>query len=220
MNFLQLVQRFHTEASMAGAAPSTVVGQTGEAARAVNWIETAYEDIQSSNPDWKFLREDFSFPTVSGTSVYPSTTETDLSSWITDDLRVYLAETDETELIYLAWPDFKVGCLFGSSRSQTGKPYMVSVNPDEALVLWPIPDAIYTVNGSYRKTAQAMTVDASVPILPAQFHMAIVWRALMFYGAFENAPEVYSHAINEYNRILSRMEINQLPEIVWGAPLA
>jgi len=205
---------------MAGAAPSTVVGQTGEAARAVNWIETAYEDIQSSNPDWKFLREDFSFPTVVGTSVYPSSTETDLLSWITDDLRVYLAETDETELIYLPWPDFKINCVFGSSRSQAGKPYMVSVNPDESLVLWPIPDAIYTVNGSYRKSMQAMAANTDIPILPAQFHMILVWRALMYYGAFENAPEVYSHGQYEYNRIMSRLEINQLPEIVWGAPLA
>ena len=84
--------------------------------------------------------------------------------------------------------------------------------------LWPIPDAVYTVNGEYYMDMQTMTLDADIPILP-DYHMAIVWKALMYYGAFEGAPEVYAHGQEQYEKLLSKLEINQLEKMTYGPPL-
>jgi len=50
--------------------------------------------------------------------------------------------------------------------------------------------------------------------------MAIVYRAMMYYAGYEAAPEVLSRGDFEYRRLYSRMEIDQLPTIVSGPPLA
>lgn len=223
MTFLELVQRLHSEASMTGSTPANVTGQTGETARSVKWVLSAYEDIQNIRYNWNFLREDFTFPTVSGTQTYAGATVglTDFGIWDTKDVRCYGATVnDEVELTFFPWSEFKKAYLFGSSRTSAGMPSTFSVNQDESIVLWPIPDAIYTVNGSYYKTAQTMTVSADIPILPARYHMAIVWRALMFYAAYEEAVAVYQHGDNEFNRVMYQMEKDQLPKFTWGSPLA
>jgi hypothetical protein len=50
--------------------------------------------------------------------------------------------------------------------------------------------------------------------------MIIVYRAMMYYAGYEAAPEVLARGDFEYRRLYSRMEIDQLPTIVSGAPLA
>ena len=70
MNFLELAQRLHTEAALAGTAPAAVTGQTGMNLKLVNWINTAYENIQELHDTWFFRRADFSFSTIAGTANY------------------------------------------------------------------------------------------------------------------------------------------------------
>ena len=86
--------------------------------------------------------------------------------------------------------------------------------------LWPIPDAVYTVNGEYVKqvTAQTLTNNTDIPVIPDQ-QLIIVWKALMYYGAFEGAPEVYAHGETQFNNALNKLEYNQLPKITYGPSL-
>jgi hypothetical protein len=49
--------------------------------------------------------------------------------------------------------------------------------------------------------------------------MVIVWKALMFYGAFEGAPEAYAHGEKEYRDAVAKLKLNQLPRTVYGSPL-
>ena len=65
MNFLDLAKRLRMEAGIAGTGPDTTVGQAGELGRIVTWIGEAYEDIQNKRNDWGFLRQGFSFNTLS-----------------------------------------------------------------------------------------------------------------------------------------------------------
>ena len=50
--------------------------------------------------------------------------------------------------------------------------------------------------------------------------MMIVYRAMMFYGGYESAPEVYQRGEAEFKRLMSRLDIDQLPTLVSGPPLA
>jgi hypothetical protein len=228
MTFLELVVRLHAEAGVAGTAPATVVGQTGILLKLVNWIVAANDDIQNLHPaGWKFLQTAFSFVTVADQRNY---TEAEagitvgVSEWKTDagSTRLYLLAADESYLVYYDWDLFRLTYKTGSARTVTGRPIVYTIKPDNTMELGAIPDAVYTVNGEYFKQAQTLdvTVDTNLSLIPSQYHMAIVYRALMFYGADKGAPDIYSHGNNEYKYLLGKLEKNQLPRIRYGAPLA
>jgi len=224
MTFLQLVQRLFKEAAMPGTTPTAVSGLSGNADRAVSWILSAYEDIQNLHHHWKFLTFDFSFTTTAATQTYTkaAVSLTELASWVIDDrdpIRIYSSESDESELVYMPWHDFRATYLFGTYRSESRRPEAFSVNNSESMVLGPIPDDTYTVNGQYRKRAQTMSATDDEPLIPQQYQMIIVWRALMMYAAYEEAQAVYDHGDNEYTRLLAKLELNQLPDMTWGNPL-
>ena len=218
MNRLQLSARLRQEAGISGTGPATTIGQTGEMGRVVDWIDTAYEEIQDKHPDWEFLRNDFTFQTIASTSTYlPSAVALpEHASWKQDSFRAYLTSTgtnDEMWLNYYPWDTFRDAFMFGSNRSTPGKPTEFSVRPNKAVELWPIPALIYSITGEYYKRPQVMSANADEPLFPREFHMAIVWKALMYYGTYENAPEAYTTGQNNYDRILRKLEVDQLPSI-------
>ena len=224
MNFLQLAQRLHTESGVQGATHTTVVGQTGMLLKLLNWISTANDDIQNLHPTgWKFLQKAFSFVTTATEQnyTYAEAGITYMGEWKTDDVRVYSAAADECELIYEPWDTFRLVYKMGTNRAQTNRPTVFSIMYDMSMELWPIPNDTFTINGEYWMAANTMVVaDASAPLFPSQYHMVIVWRALMYYAASVGANELYAHGYNEYSKILRRLEANQLPMMVYGRPLA
>lgn len=225
MNFLEICQRTRLEADITGSGPASVVGQSGELEKVVEWVLTAYDDIQNLYSTWRFLRTDFTFPTIVDTQNYtPDAVDlADLATWKAekdDDLTIYSAVADEQHLAIYPWNDFRSVYMFGTNRTQTERPTVATIKPDNSMSLWPIPNAIFTVTGEYYKKAQTLSANTDIPIIPSQFHMAIVWRAVMFYGADYAAIEKYDHGQNEYKAILRKMELNQLPKLSYGAPLA
>lgn len=223
MTFLELCQRLRQEAGISGSGPVSVLGQTGEMKRVVDWISTAYEDIQNMHNSWRFLRADFSFPTINNVQDYtPAAVNLpEFAEWMRDDLRIYQTSVaDETYLSYVPWAAFRQNYLFGSQRTETSRPTIVSVRPNTALSLWQVPNGAYTVSGEYFKTADIMTANASVPVIPARFQLIIVWKALMYYGAYAAADEKYAHGNNEFKTMKSRLELDQLDRATYGAPLA
>lgn len=246
MNLLELVQDLHTETGSTISEPTTVVGQTGLHGRLVGWIQKADRDIQNMHPNmWRFLKTELSFTTTEYVNEYTPTEAgaADLSSWVRRGMTCSNPEPsdfiesggevitmsgspayvnyEEWQVSYMRWEDYRPAYVYGSFRIQYGKPTVFSVNPSNSIVLWPFPNDEYTVTGEYYKKPQAMTIaDASTSVIPEQYHDVLVWRALMFYGAHEGANEVYEHGQNEYKKILRKMELTELPEIQWGAPLA
>ena len=226
MTFLEICQRLRQEAGISGTGPTAVTGQSGEMLRVVDWAKSAYENIQNKYPHWEFLRFDFSFPTVAATATYAPTDAgvglTEHTKWVRDSLRIYLTATgvnDEQWLTCIPWATFRDTRLFGANRSVSGRPTEFAVRPNQSIVLWPTPDAVYTVVGEYFKRPQVMSADADEPVFPREFHMAIAWRALVLYGGFESASEAYSRAVIEYNEIMAKLEIDQLPGISVGGTL-
>lgn len=224
MTFLELCQRVVMEAGLSGSGPESVTSQTGEMAEVVTWVQQAYTDIQNARPDWLFMREDFSFQTISGTQSYTTATIglADFGRWVEDGMSIYLTSTGsagEQYLCPLSWPAFKAHYLFGSERTQTGFPMHVSVMPDKSLALGQIPNGIYTVLGEYYKEPESLSGNSDEPLLPAQFHMAIVWRAVMHAAVKKAAIEKYDHGKNEYRRLMNEMEFDQLLPVELAGPM-
>lgn len=222
MNYLALCQRLRQEAGLSGTGPISVLNQTGEMKRVVDWVAAAYEDIQNLHATWRFLRTSFSFSTINTVQDYtPATVSlTDHATWIKQDIRLYSAVSDEALLAYYPWEMFRQAYFIGSNRTLTGRPSAVTVRPNNALALWSIPDDVYTVNGEYYKTAQTMSANDSNPLLPARFHMIIVWKGLIYYGAYAGADERYVHGQNEYRKLIAHLEQDQLEDMTYGGPLA
>jgi len=232
MNFLSLCQELRSESGIQGTGPTTVVGQTGFHLQIVNWINKAYRDVQNLHPNWFFMTKDFSFPTIATQREYQNgsgvgkTGLTDLKDWnVTEagDIRCYLTSagvSNEQYMEYIPWAQYRQAYLYGSRRTQTDRPRFFSIQPNQGLNFYPVPDDVYTIIGEYFQKPDQMTLDADVPNFPEDFHEILVWRGLMLYGAFDAANERYSHGKNEFGRLKRALELNQLPKFQYGAPLA
>lgn len=225
MNFLALVIALKNECGVTGTDPTDVTGLTGELNRLVNWINQAWLDIQNAHPDWRWMRTSTSVGTTASDDTYATSefsSVTNFSEWLTDTFRCYLTATgrsDEQFLVYLPYDQWRDYYDFGSQTTVTERPQHFTVAPNNDIRLGPIPNGAYTITGDYQKSASSLSVKTDEPGLPSQFHYIIVYRAMISYALYESAPEVLARGRGEFNRWMSRLETNQLPQISIGAPL-
>ena len=223
-DFITLAKRVRQECGVSGA-DNTVVNATGEWSRIVNWTATAWLDIQMENPEWEWMRKSLSFNTVAHQSTYSPTTDialTDFSSWKEDSFRVYLQSAGigtEQLLPFRDYNSFRNYYLLSSNSTTYSRPSEITIKPNKDLILGLSPDDIYTVSGEYYKEPIILTLDADTPDMPTKFHMAIVYKAMMSYGSFEAANEVYSRGEKEYKSMLNKIRYDQMPSITRGSSL-
>jgi hypothetical protein len=216
MTFLELANRLLSEADISGSGLITTVNQKGEYKQAVDYINTAYQDIQNLHSNWNFLRKDIAFNTIENVNNYFDTSIdlSDYGSWSLDTMRVYLTSSsaaNEVHMTPVEWDDFRDMFLFGASRSQVGMPIYICEKPDNSLILYPTPNDIYTVNGEYYREPFTLVLDIDKPAFPTRFHMVIVWRALMYFATQLNAQELYAIGNVEYRKLLLKLEQFDLP---------
>ena len=230
MNFLALAQKLVEKSGMSGNGPVSVAGQTGEMKRAVNWINEAWLNIQEMREDWDWMRGSVSFQTVAQKATYTAQEAgiDDLAEWLMNTsvctFRIY--DTDvgvrsEIFLSYINYDSYRDTHMYGNMRVSYGRPIYVTVTPDMSIGLGQIPDTNnYTIVGDYFKTPSQMTSDTDVPALPSRFHMAIVYLAMVYYGEFEQDDYVRQTSKENFNAMLSRMNVAQLPEMAARGALA
>lgn len=228
--FLQLCQ---DTAELSGTIPTigqpeAVTGQSGRLQRIINFVIRAHNDVQRLRTDWRWMVTEFSAPTIIDTQTYSAASlgiSERFSRWVhfndegEDTFSLYLAaDGQETEgyLTYVDWPDFRRLFMVGGAAIKTGKPSHITVNDQRELVLYPIPDAAYTLRGRYRKSPRVWTSgDGAVePEFPEEYHDAVTWRALMHLMNFDEANEQYSSARLEYDRLISELVNVQTPRII------
>jgi hypothetical protein len=233
MTWLSMVNRVRREAGVSGSNLITLGGTlAAENTRIKDWVDEAWIDIQRLRPDWNFMLSDFAFNTTIGVGDYTaatlSTPLTRFKNWKKDTFRAYLTATgfpDEQIVDHISFSRFRDMYLFGNMRSTTGRPVLFSIDQDKHVRIGPVPDAVYTINGQYYRlatgfAAEADTPQTTAPLFEEDFHMLIVWKALESYGLYESAPEVLLRAQTEAQKIMSRLTIDEMPQISYAAPLA
>jgi hypothetical protein len=231
MNYLQLVQRLAVECGVAGGGPASVLGQTGMYQKLVNWTNDAWVEIQGMHDNWNWMRQPFTFETAASTGDYlPATITNTVTGSLMTDLRYWWKETfrcqkksigvqDEQWLVEWEYQVFRNTYRFNVQVN--GRPVVFAIKPNgKAVMLGQIPDDVYQVSGEYQTLPTSMTADADVPAAPTHLHLAIVYKAMQFYGLYEAAPEVLSKGNTEFSRLLNQLEREQLPELYLGNPLA
>lgn len=230
MNYLQLINRARVECGVSGASTPLPTAQnlTGESARIANWVNSAWVDIQTAKEDWQWMRDTFQFNTVTQQQIY-TPTEANVGStfanWKRDSFRcssVGQNYQDEQLMNYMEWTTFRNLYIYATMRTTYARPVVVTIDPDKNLGFGSIPNQPYVIVGEYYVKPTEFSSDSDAPpaVFPDRFHLAIVYRAMMFYGGYEAAPEVYQRGEAEFKRLMNRIDIDQLPTLVSGPPLA
>lgn len=211
MNFLALCKRVRQDAGVSGDGPSSVTGQTDILARIVTWTKNADEQLQLKNEDWRFLWAYGSGPTVAGRAEYHPA-DLGLSSPRTLSNVVINGEPLESQ----SWEWYLHNVLSEGRESEQGTPKIFVMRPDNKIMLWPTPNAVFTVHTDYYKRPVALVNGTDEPLIPSEFHEAIVCRALMFYAHYEEDTYLFQTKLVELNEWLSLMGQSQKPSLRFG----
>lgn len=233
MTFLELVQRFRQETNYSNAGPTTTVGQSGDHARAVSWVNDAWREIQNRH-FWRWMRKGFTLTASSGVDTYDYTSciDTPTSSaisrfkeWRVSDpfnpAKCYLSSAGqgaEYFLTYTDWDNFSRIYRIGTQVS--GPPAFITIDPNNNLVVGPKPDDTYVITSEYHRSAQDLTADTDEPEMPNDYHMLIVYTAMEDGGMYESADEILGRAQRKGRRLMRQLEGNQLPKMRKAGPLA
>lgn len=229
--FLSMVQQLAKECGTTkdpATSITTIVGATGEVGRLASWIQDAWRDIQSLHPDWQFLRQTATWTTVNGQATYTPAqcglAVNTFGAWARDTFRNYKTSVGQNSEIFMSYMPYDVWrdtYQYGALRTSYSQPFVMTICPDMSIGLGPVPLVGYTVQGDYYTGAVDLQADADVPSLPSWHNkMVIVARAMMSYGAFESAPEVYARGEAQYRSLMTRLENDQLPPVSGGICLA
>lgn len=204
MTFLEMCQRLRQEAGAAGTGPANVAGQSGEGARLVGWVATSWEEIQREQY-WKFdwAQGAVRLNTLDTMFSLPA----DLDVWNPDSLKF-----QGRPIHVVAWSDLE--------KQSANAFHQVAISPDQVLHLNAAAEAEKDLTFEYWRTPQMLSGNGDVPRMPTRFHMLIVWRALVHYALYENAPEVLQRARLMSAQLENDLQHSQLPKVETGPALA
>ena len=236
MNYIALVNRTKQEAGRSGGNLATVVGAAGDDLMLCNWVAAAWANIQRLTLAWRWMRAGVLASVVPGKNEQDPAVDMLIQPAgllpITDCRGFYPATEEyqptildpanpagETALWMVDYPRFRAMYTVGVHTA--AKPRHWSISPTNKLLLGPKPDIAYHVRFDYRAAPSVLTMDANIPGMPEEFHLAIVFGALMSLASFDNAPEVYVRAKNEYRELIAQLYADQGPTFCIGpSPLA
>jgi hypothetical protein len=221
--FLKLCQDMARESGAVGAAPSSVLNQTGRQGKCIEWVRDAWTQIQADQPDYFFLQGSFSQPLSINNMIYAPTSLgiVSFARWLSDSpgfkpVTIYESgnQAEETTLTFV--PYHKWQQSYDRGVHDPNKPIVWSIAPDRSLVVGPKPDKAYILRGSYQRGPQELAADNDVPIMPSQYHQIVVWRACMNLAASDEAQAAYAYAKARHDPILLNMQRDLLPSFETG----
>jgi len=209
LNYLALCDKLLKETGLSDQGVASVVTQTGLNKKSVDWINRAWTEIQNLN-DWDFSWTTGSFDTVNGQQNYDPVgnlaLSPALSKWITSSVRI----TDSNGTGYLT---FVPWATWLRTTFSSGKPTSFTIRPDNHLSFNTLPDAVYTIYFDYFRTPQQLSTNTDELLLAEQYHDAVLYKAILYVAAEQDAPELYQDAQAQLNIRLSSMGVSLLPTI-------
>jgi hypothetical protein len=204
--YLELVDDLHYSVGAAGTAPAAVTGLTGEARRLALWIQQADDYVQSLWVNWKYLRQEYSTPTISG--IATAAAPANLKYWDYKTFRIILpGETDKNPFQASEYDKAKMDIL----DTDPDVPWRAIIMPDNSILFETVPDDAYTIEADYYDKPTLLAANSDVSLIPEEYHQVILGRAMILYSNFESAPEIKDQGEEIYIEQLARLENDQLP---------
>ena len=206
--YLVLCQNMARDIGIPGTGPSDVTSSSlsEEENAVVRYVKEADVDIQSRWFNWGFLWTEVTLTPTADVSTL--TSPSDLGNWKLDSFVLAKGTDSYQELEYMDWDDYNLEYKLGSITSDT--PEVFSVKPNNVIDLYPTPADTTAISAAYWKTPTEMSVDSSESPIPSRFHKIITARAKIYYAENEDAPEILSGALAEFEDLLDKLEADQL----------
>lgn len=237
-DYLGLCNLLVMDCAISGGPMTSVVNQTGEFQRVTVWINRAYRELQTERFNWDFLRSSqlegggVSFSTISGQPIYPlgtgpgtvGVTAANFGSWVKRSFRDQTTTSGVQDQYMLKWISFDAwrdAYSFGAQQTVTTRPVAIAVSPENAICVGPWPTSAYTLTGDYFTAPLQMATNTDEPSnIPEQWRMAIVYKAMIYYGFYETAPEVIARGKDGYRTLTRQLGNLRIPMISAGRALA
>lgn len=230
-NYLTLVQRTIQECQVPSAVTVTSVvdEDEGQGLDFCNWVNEAWREIQGKYEDWgwKLISPGVSFVTIAAQTFYTAdeagVPEQAVKYWDRQSFRRYLTASGTASEQFMTYVDYRTWrdqYHLGALRTAQVVPIVFSVHPADLSLCLPCPLAGYTITGDYYQVVTSLEADEDVPNIPSEFIMAIVYRAVMFYGNAEGARDVSADAEKNFNKLMGRLENTRLMEVTGPGALA
>jgi hypothetical protein len=218
-NFLELVQMVARESgTIAEDLPQTVVGQTGRVGKIVRWVDLAWDKIQSHHVSWRWMHGEFTSEIEPGMYRYSSIQMgiTRFARWVSlpYTLSIYdnsIGLSDEGFLYHIDSRSFKRRYEIG--QQEPARPACFSIDPANLLMFGPTPDKVYVVRGEYYRSPQILVNDGDIPECPQRFRPVIGWYALVLLSQHDEGGFAVATARQNYNEMLSLLEMDQLENV-------
>jgi len=208
LNFLELCKAVRRESGITGTGPAQVTSQTGILEKVVIWVQQAYVDVQSAHTDWRFMWKMATSSLQAGKNVYIGG---DLA--IVDYKKLKSVAISNVEVHIKDWEWYTQRIKRGGMSAHTGVPTHVAVGLDRKLYFYPTPVVASPIEIEYFMKPVALTASTDVPIVPEEFHRAIMHKALMYYADYEDDDFRYGKAAMEFERYLTNMAVDSLPKV-------
>jgi hypothetical protein len=220
MNFLEIAKRVRQECGISGDGPAAVVSQSGISAKLVAWVQAAYEEIQNLQP-WEFNWAEHTQPLTEGVALYDPVNDWGLDYRELAAEPIYVYRTDDGPrskhwLCHVSWAEMRDLMQPGI----LGVPVYCATRPDDTIQFHPEPQTGLTAVVEYIKNPATLVDNTDVPVIPARYHMAIVWRAVMFWCAHDENTGLYGAANQHYQTLLRKMMRSELPSMQMAEALA
>lgn len=211
MNFLQLAKRVRQECGISGDGPAATEGQSGIYAKIVDWVRTAHDELQLLHSDWSFDWAVADLELLEGVDDYSPLGLWALQVRMLAKDGMYVYRTDQGErikhwLTEVPWEEFRG---IQASYAQ-GVPGYIAMAPDKRLHLYPAPSAGLRLKLEYFQNPLELLAAGDTPRLPAPYHMAIVWRAVMLWCAHDENPSLFQVANANYRELIRKVQMTEL----------
>lgn len=204
MNFLQLCQRLRQETGISDSGPSNVSSQTGDMKRLVDWVNESWVRLQGIAPNWSWMW-------VQGEVVVTAESNTFTLNVNLIEGTIY-CEGQPLELV-----DYKTFREYTRDKEVST---LISRLPNGLYILGSTSAVDKTISYEAYKKPEPMVQGIDVPSMPSEYHMIIVYGALLEYAMFDEAPELSQKARLNYEQMLAELSRNTLPELTAPSYLA
>jgi hypothetical protein len=136
---------------------------------------------------------------------------TDFKDWFPPAEDEYEVTADGTPLVYIPWERYRAA--FDIRAHEPGPPVYYSISPDKRIHFGPTPDREAAIRASYYKQPTELVEADDEPDMPPEFHVILVWRALMELASYDAAPEVYSRAMVNFTNVENDLFSDQGPKV-------
>ena len=214
MNYLQIVQRVHSESGRSTAAPTSVVGANDRHVRLFNWVADAWRDLQGER-DWRWMRNTLDATLTASQQTYSGA---DLGAsrfgrWRKEDHDyspyVYVDGAPNAIWPMAFWQLDQMRARFIYRTWGASTPIAWSYNEANELLIGPQPALAYKLRIEYWKEPSELAADADTPDMPDRLHMLLVWAALQEVAKFDAAPEVLARAEKNHGALKFALTMDQ-----------